>query len=150
MEIRDILQAKIKEVFQSSSLEDEHFSNHIYAAIQDLKALGYTNAHYHSGYNDGEWSLDSDGQTYNGFEKITVGDEEFFLEISQYREGSAYSDYFYNDPELLDIKTHAEYYKPTVKASFDFKGVSIDVMSNGAGQVNGKSFPTVEDAIKSI
>lgn len=150
MEIRDILQAKIKEVFQSASLEDEHFSNHIYAVIQDLKALGYTNAYYNLEQNDGEWILESDGQMYVGFAKVTINDEEFFLEISQYREGSAYSDYFYNDPELLDIKTHAEYYKPTVKASFDFKGVSVDVMSNGAGQVNGKSFPTVEDAIKSI
>lgn len=50
----------------------------------------------------------------------------------------------------MSIKTHAEYHKPAVKASFDFKGVSVDVMSNGAGQVNGKIFPTVEDAIKSI
>ena len=74
----------------------------------------------------------------------------YHIEGSQTRTGSYHSDYYYQDATIHDVLTDEEANRPTVVASFVFRGKTVTMMSNGTVEVEQTSFKSVEEAIESI
>lgn len=145
--IRDILKQQIKEVFSSS--DDEDYEDCLYSIESDLQTKGYDADC--TLVEDGSWSADDKYQELEGaIAKFTVDGQVFFAEISQTRSGSPFTDYYYNEPSLVWLKTDAEYNAPVVKYSFDYKGKKVLVMSDNSAKVEDVAYASVEAAIDAI
>lgn len=82
--------------------------------------------------------------------KVKYKNDEYFVNISQTKSGSYYSDYYYNEPEISNIMTFEEYSKPKEIFSFIFRKETIKVLENNTVLINDIIFNTVEEAINYI
>ncbi|MDI6976204.1 hypothetical protein [Serratia sp. Se-RSBMAAmG] len=145
--IQDVLKQEIENVFNSA--EDQNCEDCLYSIVSDLKTKGYEAAFKQ--IEKGNWTADDKYQELEGaVAKFTVDGQVFFAEISQTRSGSPFTDYYYNEPNLVCLITEAEYNAPVVNYSFDYKGEKVLVMSDNSAKVEDVAYATVEAAIDAI
>ena len=142
----EVLKAKICENFSEETIMGKSLGCRIDEIAADLETLGF-NVDYDE---RGEWELDDDYQRFDGFIKFTINSEVLYAEVTQLRDGSPHSDYYYHDPELIDVLTEEEHNKPQCVKIFIFKGKQVQIMNDDSAMIESEEFPTVEAAILSL
>lgn len=142
----EILKARISENFSAETIMGKSLGRRIDEIAGDLGNLGF-NVDYDE---CGEWELDDEYQRFDGFIKFTINGEVLYAEVTQLRDGSPHSDYYYHTPELIDVLTEAEYNKPQCIKTFAFKGKHVQIMNDDSAMIENEAFSTVEAAILSL
>lgn len=146
-ETQVLLKAAIENAFNAA--EDQSFDDVFDDIIDDMEKKGYEAAFKQ--VEEGNWTADGKYQELEGaIAKFTVDGQVFFAEISQTRSGSPFSDYYYDEPSLVWLKTEAEYNAPVVNYSFEYKGKKVLVMSDNSAKVEDVAYASVEAAIDAV
>lgn len=147
-ELKVLLKETIEAAFANA--DDEHYKSVLESVYSDLETKGYSVSK--KTVNDGDWSVNGKYEYLEGAVTcFTLEGHKFYVEFSQSRSGSYYSDYYYNDPQIESIETEEEYNAPTEVVSFMYKGHKIIILSNGGAKMeNGTTFSTVELAIDTV
>lgn len=142
----EVLKAKICENFSEETIMGKSLGRRIDEIAADLETLGF-NVDYDE---CGEWKLDDEYQSFDGFIKFTINGEVLYAEVMMLRDGSPHSDYYYHTPELIDVLTEAQYNTPQCVKVFTFKGKHVQIMNDDSAMIESEAFPTVEAAILSL
>lgn len=142
--IKEMLKSSIEQLF---SVDDHHFESSIELLEEDLVTKGYKVEC--DIVNEGDWISNGKNEHMdNALIKIIVDDEEFILGVRQSC-SKEYDPVFYK-AEIKFLKTEKEYNKPKIVTDFIYEGKKVVIKTDKSAEIDGVSFMTVEEAIKSI
>lgn len=137
------MKEKLESVIKEYSEDDVHVNN-LFDKLLDKEII--------EDYEDVEDSWSDEGKYSYGdiVYKVKMDGQFYYVTMTQSRTGSYYSDYYYNEPDLIDILTEEEYNVPDDVITVQYKDKFLTIREDKSFVINETVYPSLEEAIASI